>query len=309
MEQLDLFSKVVEKTKTHLVMPKVPGTEIEIPGDYEGEPVTAEEGEFFSNNGCSPFDKCKGCDELLIDIYRDGEDGRYHIEEGYYSDKVDGFVCGACREGDADPGKGIVTLFKPSEKSVTKYYVGHYSDELWSGPYPVEDDELDDLRFEPEGTDDEGCPIDFTYHSMDGWRGYYVPILPEGWLNVHADSVLAMSEDADELEMFNRDIKKALWNAGMEYAVLLETTSNLFSTGYDVVAKCTPDELKMVGILSQVQALELKYRDRGRFMRTALTGSGEDSKEGNLTVKAYDMIRAGASAQEVIKKLASEVGK
>lgn len=305
--QMNLSGGEVEKPKAHLVMPKVLGTNFEIPENYEGKPVTAEEGEFFSNNGCSPFDKCKGCDELLIDIYRANicDNGRYHIEEGYYSDKVDGFVCGMCREGDHEPGKGTVVLYNPAEKNVTKYFVGHYSDELWCTDWPVDIEDLENINFEPEG-ESEDCPIDFSWYGM-GYRGYYTPNLPEGWLHVHEDSILGGSEDAGELEMFDRDIKKLLWEAGMEFALLFETTSNVCSTGYDVVAKCTPDELKMVGVLSQVQALQEKYRDRSRFMRTALTGSSEDSKEGNLMVEAYDMIRAGASARDVIKKLAPEV--
>ena len=270
------------------------------PEDYKGEPPTEEELKVLGDNNLRPFDKCGGCDEYWLDLHRQS---RYNVDDSHYSEKVDKEICSGCLEGDGDY-KNTVVIFCPEDGKVTKYLVGEYEDEVSTNDREVDPDALDDIEF-----DDDGCgesPIQFKYVATDGWRGYHDPVAPEGWMNYHSDCILSMSEDEAELKKFDVDVKKMLWEAGVEFALCYGRTSNVFSCGYDILVKKNEDELEMFALIMKLQRLRAQYRDPDRFSRTALTGSGEDTKESRLLVKAARMLEAGKDFEAVKEEILKE---
>jgi len=205
-------------------------------------------------------------------------------------------VCYGCIESDGDY-KNTVVVYCPKSGEVTKYLVGEYEDDVFTNEKEVDPEDLDDIEFD---YDDCGeSPIQFKYVRTDAWRGYHDPVVPEGWRNYHSDTILSMSEDEAELKKFDVDVKKMLWEAGVEFALCYGRTSNLFSCGYDILVKADEDELKMFALIMKLQQLRVQYRDPDRFARTALTGSGEDTKESRLLVKAARMLKEGQDFETV----------
>ena len=269
---------------------------------YKGESLTADEENFFEELNLSPFKKCVGCGDLLIDIYRgDKKYGRYQIEEVRFSEKVEGHVCGGCWESSTCTPNGTVVFFDPAKRSATKYVVGSYGDETWSGPYSVEADDLDHrLPFEPEGECEES-PIQFLWHSIDSWRGYHKVVVPEGWSHLHGDCILHDSDDEKELEKFHNKVRKFLWKADVKFATCFGSTSNLFSTGYDLLVEATGERLEALqGILAEHKR---RYRDSDRFIRTTITGSSEKTETSSMMVEAFKLIQKGSSAREAFETI------
>ena len=270
---------------------------------YEGEPPTEEELKKLEECNLRPFDKCGGCDEYWLDLYRQNE---YNVEDSHYCEKTDKMVCYGCLES-SDNYKNTVVVYCPKSGEVTKYLVGEYEDDVMNNSKEIDPDNLDDVEF--DDWDSGECPIQFKYVSTDVWRGYHDPITPEGWTNFHSDCILSMSEDEEELKKFDIDVKKMLWEAGVEFALCYGRTSNLFSCGYDILVKTDEDKLKILLLTMRLQQLKMQYRDPDRFSRTALTGSGEDTKASRLLVKAARMLEEGQdfeTVKEVILKEAQE---
>ena len=247
-----------------------------------------------------PFDKCGGCDEYWLDLYRQNE---YNVEDSRYSEKTDKLVCNGCLESDGDY-KNTVVVYCPKSGEVTKYLVGEYEDDVMNNSKEIDPDNLDDVEF--DDWDSGECPIQFKYVATDGWRGYHDPIVPEGWMNYHSDTILSMSEDEAELKKFDIDVKKMLWESGIEFALCYGRTSNLFSCGYDILVKTDEDQLKWLSLLAGLIRLKMQYRDPDRFARTALTGSGEDTKESRLLVKAARMLKEGQDFETVKEVIMEE---
>lgn len=259
-----------------------------------------EEIDYFTDNNIKPYDTCKGCDEYLIDIYREYKQ-YYPLEEGRYSLKVDGFVCGMCIENDTQYYNTVI-IYNPKSSDVTKYLVGMYTDEIWTSQHDINPNDLEDIQFYPDGYEDDS-PIQFKFVRTDAWRGHHDPVPPEGWINYHSDCILSYSEDAKQLKEFDVDIKKMLWDSEIPFALCFGRTSNVFSCGYDILIKADEDQLKMLMLVMKLQQLKIQYRDRGRFMRTALTGSSEDTKESRLLVRAHDMLKEGKDFEEVKEEI------
>ena len=275
----------------------------EVPEGWEGDPLTPEEielFEIFECEGINPFDRCVGCEEHWIDIYRSR--GRDWIEYREWSSKKGGSICIGCREADDYHPCGTVVVYDPAERTAVKYVVGIYNDERWDGPEDMtaDDTDLGAGDFCPSET--EESPIQFEWHGF-GYRGYYNPVVPDGWRHLHEDCILSGSGDELALKEFHVEVKRLLWGAGVKFAVVYGTTSNLFSTGYDVLVEASEDELKTLALLMRVSQLRLRHRDRSQFVRTALTGSSEDTEHGRLMVKAYDMLQAGSSLDEVLAEV------
>jgi len=276
----------------------------EIPEGWEGEPLTPEEVDFFEMHGVDPFDRCAGCGEYWIDIYRSY--GENAVIDGDWSNKKGGSICLGCSESDDYHPHGAVVIYDPSERTAVKYVVGEYNDERWDGPEGLTADELDLGPGDFDLSEMEECPLQFEWRSTDPWRGYYDPRLGDGWTRLHTDGVLHWSADAEELARFHEEMKRILWEAGVEFAVCYGTTSNLFWTNYDIYVRAPEDELKALAILIQVQQLRLRHRDPDRYARTALTSSGEDTERGRLLVRAYRMMEAGATLDEVKESILEE---
>lgn len=271
---------------------------------YEGDPLSDEEIDYFLHEDLRPFWKCEGCEEYLIDIYRNDPE---LIRNGRYSEKRNGFVCFGCWEQDEYYPLGTVIVFDPIEKTATKFVVWEYQDASWSGPEGLTSDELElgARDFTPD--DYEDSPIQFAYHRTDAWRGYYDPIKPKGWIKVHSDSILSYSEDAQHLKNFDAEIKAALWDLGVKFAICFGRTSNVFSTGYDILAEIGEDELKTLAMIMKVTQLRTEYRDPDRFMRTALAGLSEDTKKSRLLAKAAKRLQDGEDFEDVKDDILEEM--
>jgi len=144
------------------------------------EPLNPEEFEFFEEYGVDPFKECAGCGDRWIDIYR--EYGESAVTDGTYSEKKGGYICLGCREVDEYYPCGTVVIYDPEAQTATKYVVGEYNDEKWEGPHELTADNLGLSSEDFELVELETSPIQFKWRRIDGWRGYYEPQPPEGWL-------------------------------------------------------------------------------------------------------------------------------
>jgi hypothetical protein len=249
----------------------------------------------YSEYGVKPTTRCAVCGEEARAIREECGDGA--VEYGVWSEKLKGWVCGPCSEHDYP--KGTVLIYRPREKAVEKWLVFNDEDELFVAEVESEED-LEDIEPRLEPADPSICPIQFKWRRTDPWRGYYEPEA-EGWVNVHEDCILAYSRDAEELERFHAEAVKMLWGAGVTFAVAFGRTSNIFSTGYDVLVR-REDALIASAAL---KILALKYRDPERFALTALTGKSEgfDEKD-RLLLEAYRRLEAGESPDKVLEDVA-----
>jgi hypothetical protein len=246
----------------------------------------------YSDYGLTPETRCALCGETAQEIRE--EYGNEAVEHGTWSDKLDGWVCAPCIEGEESHPHGTVLIHDPRRRVVEEYVVMAHEDELSTARVEDEED-LDSPEFEYEGIAEEPCPIQFEWHSTDPWRGYYEP-KGEGWAHVHEDCILTWSRDAEELKKFHEAAKRILWRAGIPFAVAFGTTSNLFSAGYDILVRKKDAAVAsaLLGILAA------RYRDSERFALTALTGKSEGHDGGDrLLLEAYRRLRAGEDPAEV----------
>lgn len=252
----------------------------------------------YKENGITAQTKCKECGETAKQIH---ERYKYAIEDGGFSEKKDGWVCGVCRESD-DP-KGTVLVFSPANGTVEKYVVKDIDEDDYGQTRIESPDEVDNREIEVY--DSEKSPIDFVYVHTDAWRGYYEP-KGEGWKVLHSDCILSMSEDAEQLKEFDTDLKNVLWKLGIEFAVAFGRTSNLFSSGYDVLIKTNQEQdiIKQMTLYSKLIQLTTKYRDPERFRMTALTGksSGFDQND-KLLAEASKRLESGEDFETVSKEI------
>jgi len=260
----------------------------------------------YQENGVTPNTKCILCEETAKKIRK--EYGDYAIVDGCWSEKLEGWVCGPCRESsDYDP-KGTVIVYIPREKKVEKWIVKDYEDEL----YVAKIESPEDLE-EPEFDFEDAyyvCPIQFEWHHTDPWRGYYSPT-SKGFKEIHEDAILAYSEDAEQLKEFHSELIRTLWSLGVEFAIAYGRTSNLFSAGYDVLVKKEDleDPVRSTAIQAALNLLKLSHRDPERFILTALTGKGGgfDEKD-RLLAEAYKKLQAGESPEQVQKYVLEKLG-
>ncbi|RLI84082.1 hypothetical protein DRP07_02250 [Archaeoglobales archaeon] len=221
--------------------------------------------------------KCKICGE--------------EIKEGHelYSDKLDATLCEYCFDAEKDYPQGTVIVFYPKEGTVDKFII-----------YSVEDvhlsqsisslDEYDDLNFDI--LMEENSPIQFKWVSTDPWRGYYEPVAGE-WVKIHEDAILHGSKDAEYLGRFYENLKKILWEAKIDFAIVFGTTSNVFSTGFDILVKKEDFEsvVELMKLYFRVLELKEKYRDTKRFILTAITGKNDFDETDD---KLYAILKAHA---------------
>lgn len=273
------------------------GSDYEEPQDEEEENL-----QFFKDNGITPDTECKICGEKAKDIYEEYD--RYSIEDGTFSNKLEGWVCFPCRESAESTPNGTVLIFKPSENIVEKYIITDTED-FYGQKEIYDSSEIENVQV--ECYDYEESPINLVWHSTDAWRGHYEPEAKD-WKVLHSDCILSYSEDAEQLKEFDTDIKQVLWELGYDFALVFGRTSNVFSCGYDIMIRTNDekDAIKQMAMYAKLVQLQAKYRDNDRFMRTALTGSGENTKEARLLVKAEKMLREGKDFEEVKKEILEE---
>lgn len=92
-----------------------------------------------------------------------------------------------------------------------------------------------------------------------------------------------------------------------EFAVAYGRTSNLFSTGYDILVH--KDDAILV--LPAINILALQHRNPERFTLTALTGKSEFDEKDKLLLEAWKRVQAGedpAKVEEDIRRRVVEGG-
>lgn len=260
----------------------------------------------FSENNIKPSTKCVICGETAKNILRNGKD--YYITDSTFSEKLQGWICFPCRESEELIPLGTVLIFKPKEKTVEKYTVMTHED-IYGETEVSNPSKLEDLHF--EDYDYVESPIQFSYHKIDGWRGYYEP-QGKGWKVLQSDCILAYSKDEQQLKKFDTDIKVMLWNLGYEFAVAIGRTSNLFSCSYNVLIKTEEerDIIKQMTLYTKLMELRTKYRDPERFRMTALTGKSEDfNDKDHLLAEASKRLEQGENFETVKENILKKAQK
>jgi hypothetical protein len=144
--------------------------------------------------------------------------------EGQWSDVVNDYICESCYEQDVNSAS---TLFIVSPEGAKKFIIGdyvrfnEYGDPLWG-----EDAELIASR---------------EWRSTDGWRGYQHTTL-NGWTEVLDGWTTGDWDDAvgRRKRDFNQWVEELIGGTSdcpFTVAVLVEPTSNVFSTGVSVLVK------------------------------------------------------------------------
>ena len=255
--------------------------------------------EFYKQYGVNSRTKCASCGEKVSTLAKN----KWALEEGRYSEKKSGWVCGGCVESDNSYPRGTVVIYKPNEQTIEKWTIKDYADEVQiENNVSADNLEIRDPESCPEEIG-EDCPIQFAWHSTDAWRGYNEAVTTE-WVQVHDDCILSGSEDASELKSFDADLKRFLWEQGFEFAVVFGSTSNLFSCGYDVYVKKTDQSniLKTVLLFTKLRQLASQFRDPTRFITTAITGKthvGDFDDKDMLLVEAAQRLKNGEDPEKV----------
>ena len=259
----------------------------------------------YSDYNITPTTKCAICEETAREIRKQYGDDIFM--DSTFSEKLDGaWICFPCRESTQCTPQGTILIFNPQNRTVEKYIIMEHED-VYGIKNNVTLDELEDLHIDIY--DNEQCPIQFSYHKTDAWRGYYQP-QAEDWKDFHSDCILSYSEDARQLKEFDTDIKRILWELGFEFAVCFGRTSNVFSCGYDILIKKTDEEeiIKTTSIYMRLLQLRTKYRDNERFTMTALTGKSEGfNKKDKLLAEAFKRLKKGEDFETIKEDIMQRV--
>jgi len=200
-------------------------------------------------------------------------------------------------QGDAD----AVVEYDGEEPCATVYYY-NYS----NAPMDESDEENQYPHIIGNYKDDTGGDFDVEWHSTDAWRGYY-EVTSKGWVNVHSDCILSMSEDAGDLEDFDKKLTEKLNEIKIGYAKVFSRTSNVFSSGYDFFVQ-KEDVTKVKGI---VNTLLKVHRDPEKFKFTALTGTDPSKAtiEDKVFVESVDKLKKGEPMGKIIPEAIKKIKK
>lgn len=225
-----------------------------------------------------PTTKCISCDTTVKEIEK--ESGRGYVDEGLML--KDGWVCHRCRAQDEEEPAAVVIYGNGGEED--RAIVGTYVNET-NGDFKAK------------------------WHSSDAWRGHYV-VESETYSKVADDCILAGSQDAVELEKFDKELRAYCDKEGIRYARVFARTSNLFSQGYDFfVHKDDIADMRKGMVYIFAMSLRSKYRDPQRFTMTALTGKDKFDEKDKLLAQAYGKLKDGEDFETVKDFIESEVQK
>jgi hypothetical protein len=197
---------------------------------------------------------------------------------------------------------GTIKTIEDAEKLVSDindYGEGIISDDLTEPILTIYYGDMETPELVGSYTDTTDGDFTAEYHRTDAWRGYYEPKSSDKWVNVHSDNILSMSEDAQELEKFDKELRENLDKKEVEYARVFSRSSNVFSTGYDFFV----EKGKELPAKAMVMKLSLKYRDPERYKMTALTGKDTFTDDDKLLAQAHDRLQAGESFESVSKDI------
>lgn len=177
-----------------------------------------------------------------------------------------------------------------NEPEATVYYNGDEED-----PHTISEYSDD--------TDGEFTPV---WHSTDAWRGYYDIKPSKKWKLLHTDNILAYSEDAQNLEKMENELKDTLQEKGIKFAIVSSRSSNVFSQGLDTFVEAGREK-EVEGI---AKSLAKKYRDPSDYELTALTGADPSTatKQDRMLVEASHELAKGATPEEAVKKVLKRHG-
>ncbi len=193
-----------------------------------------------------------------------------------YLENDTGVMCRGCLEGFSYHPEGTIVVYDPRLDATFKgIYVGKILQDF--GEF-----DRDFLGLNEFDEDVQGMVAEIVggseYVSTDAWRGYN-SINPKGDYakELHSDQILSMSEDARNLKKFDDSLREVLEVVGIPYARVFTTTSNIFSTGYDVYILASMEN-KVNGV---VEELKKAYRDPAAFRLTAVTGKDPEDCDEN----------------------------
>jgi hypothetical protein len=164
--------------------------------------------------------KCIICEEV-IDVENDSS---------YYSEKKGGDVCSGCEESDMESASTVYLIDADGEKK--KVLVSEYF---------VKDAEY----FEDYGSTTDEVTMTREYIHTDGWRGFFKTSLEgyeeikdlTGWTTGFSDEYTTRKNVLNEWceRMLGDDDEPRA--SGVEWAIVFERTSNVFSTAVGVWVK------------------------------------------------------------------------
>ena len=186
--------------------------------------------------------KCEHCEE------------DYSEDEGiqYKNEDSEGFICETC-ECEA-------------EWDIRIEYLNFKDDEVM-----FENDEGFEV-LEINGYNKVSSEFKSEYKRLDGWRGYSYPAVRDtaslNWVELVSDNILSMSEDAEQLKIFDSAMVDYFKEKGIPMARIFSRSSNVFSTGYDLFI---PEE-HLKTVKKFVDTLKEKYRSDEGYLKSATTG-------------------------------------
>lgn len=256
--------------------------------------------------------KCISCGRTARQVYE--EDGPYAVEDGEwiddygeydyaYEDTAGSWLCYGCYEDETAYPVAKATVFG---KHLLTLYEDFY--------FIAEDEVEDDGWYEVLHGLAEELHKAIYWVRTDPWRGYYEIDKSKlrNWILLADDAILAGSEDAEELEKFDEELRELIEDRGGVWARVTLTTSNLFAAGYTLLVKkdsVKPDALAALQLAALV--LRLRYRDPVRFAITALTGktrTSEFTREDRLLLEAYRRLKSGEDPDKVYQDIAGRLG-
>lgn len=221
-------------------------------------------------------------------------------------------VCQTCRETEACEQCG--NRFKKDELSSLQdldgetqyeYLCDECKDITESEAEPkatvVYSDEPDSCMYITDYRDDTEGDFRVSWHSTDGWRGYYEVIPSDNWRLIQSDCSLWGSYDSAQLEEFDQKFRELLESHGIRWARVMSRTSNVFSSGYDFFVEAQHYGLAM----TWRTFLALHFRDPERFQKTALTGAdpAEWSDTDDKFYEAYKLVQDGFDPKDAVEQV------
>ena len=197
--------------------------------------------------------------------------------------------CGCAVGGDAVVGGGYCNENGPGMVCETCWEYDR-SEHVTTVRFSNDDDLLDVHTIGMYHNDTDG-EFGVKWVSDGGWRGHSVIVPSKRWKQLHSDAILSMSEDAQNLEDFDKALRAQLRKMDIRWARVISTTSNIFCCGYDFYVEAK--HFKKAEAL--VRQLAKTWRDPAEFAITALTG--KSAREATPTDKVFAAIGSAMLAE------------
>ena len=252
--------------------------------------------------------KCIGCDMTLEEIWKeDPTSVKEHFlldsEDEYepaYSEYDGQILCYACYESETN--YPVATISRNN-----RFLLRLFDHFYFINIDEISDDEEEGILHELA----EELHKAIKWVRTDPWRGYYDLDKKKlkKWAVIHEDVVLSGSEDAENLKKYEEALIKILNGHHVYWVRVLLTTSNLFSSGYYLLAyrrDMTPGTWLM--LMNIAITLRKVLRRDEDFIVTALTGTSNPEHR-KLFLKAYKKLMKGEPIEKILKDISKEMDK